>query len=145
VAEAWLRRFGSIPNMGTFGTLHVGDQSWFTVERPWAQNKPSVSCIPAGSYPLKLGVFYSGDGVGGKPDYPAYEVLDVPGRALIKIHVANLALEVKGCIAVGKELGAELGTWALRRSREAFAEFMAAAAEAKIDRLIVQWNPPEEP
>jgi hypothetical protein len=142
VADAWLRRFGSMP-MGTFGTLHVGDQSWFTVERPWLYNKPSVSCIPAGRYPLTLGFFYSGDGVGGKPDYPAYELQGVPGRTLIKIHRANRASQVEGCIAVGKLLGSEAGQWAVLQSAIAYAEWMQAAAEAKVDALVVQWAPVE--
>ena len=136
--QAWLRRFGSTP-FGSFGTLSVGDHSWFTVERPWAQNKPSISCIPAGSYPLVLGTFYSGDGPGGKSDYPAYEVQNVPGRAQIKIHIANKASQLKGCIAPGKLLGAELGTWAVLESRTAYGEWMAAAVEAKVDQLVVQW------
>jgi hypothetical protein len=69
--------------------------------------------------------------------------MDVPGRAQIKIHIANKASQLKGCIAPGKALGAELGTWAVQRSREAYAEWMAAAAEQKVERLIVQWNPVE--
>lgn len=130
--------------MGTFGRLHVGSLNWFSIERPWLGNKPSISCIPAGTYPLKLGVFYSGDGVGGKPDYPAYEILNVPGRTWIKIHIANLAIQVKGCVGLGKELGAEGGHWAVRRSRDAYDEFMAAAAVAKPDAITVRWILPED-
>lgn len=137
-----LERFGSTP-MGTFGRLTLGDASWFTVERPWMQNKPSVSCIPAGAYRMKLGFFYSGDGIGGKPDYPAYELLHVPGRALIKIHKGNRMLDVRGCIALGKDLGAEGGMWCVRRSADAYAEFMAAAAQADVDTIAIRWADPE--
>lgn len=137
-----LERWGSTP-MGTFGQLRLGTHWWFTVERPWLQNAPSVSCIPAGTYPLTLGFFYSGDGVGGKPDYPAYELRDVPGRSLIKIHRANIASQVKGCIAVGKQLGCEGGKWAVLRSAEAYAEFMAAAAEAHVHAITIGWAPVE--
>jgi hypothetical protein len=122
--------------MGTFGRLTLGDHAWFTVERQWVGNKPSVSCIPAGTYPLVRGTFYSGDGVGGKPDYPAYELQNVPGRALIKIHRANLAYQVKGCIAVGKELGAEGGLWAVLRSREAHDELMRAPT---VEAITIRW------
>ena len=138
-----LERFGSIPGMGTFGELTLGAQKWFTVERPWENNKPSVSCIPAGTYPIKLGTFYSGDGVGGKPDYPAYELLNVPNRALIKIHKGNRMLDVRGCIALGKELGAEGGMWCVRRSKEAFEEFMVAAALLDPREITISWANPE--
>src|SRR5688572_31361757 len=73
-----LERFAYTP-MGTFGLLSVdGGVPFRTVERPWARNMDGISCIPCGAYSLKLGMFYSGDGVGGKKDYPAYEILDVP-------------------------------------------------------------------
>lgn len=129
--------------MGVFGQLRLGTHWWFTVERPWLQNAPSVSCIPAGTYPLKLGFFYSGDGIGGKPDYPAYELQDVPGRALIKIHRANRASQVKGCIAIGKELGCEAGRWAVLQSAVAYGEWMTAAALANVDAITIVWAPVE--
>lgn len=137
-----LTRWGSTP-MGVFGELALGAQKWFTVERPWEQNKPSVSCIPAGTYPVKLGAFYSGDGVGGKPDYPAYEILDVPDRACIKIHKANTALQVKGCIALGKALGTDGQRWAVRQSADAFREFMATAALLDPREITIVWAEPE--
>lgn len=137
-----LVRWGSTP-MGTFGELTLGAQKWFTVERPWEGNKPSVSCIPAGTYPIKLGAFYSGDGIGGKPDYPAYEVLHVPDRAQIKIHKANIALQVKGCIALGKDLGTDGLHWAVRRSKEAFDEFMVSAALLDPHEITISWAEPE--
>ena len=36
----------------TLGTLQVGDQSFFTIEQPWANNVPQHSCIPPGTYQL---------------------------------------------------------------------------------------------
>ena len=131
--------------MGTFGQLTLGDKSWFTVERPWAQNKPSVSCIPAGWYPMTLGMFYSGDGPGGKADYPAYEITEVPGRAQIKIHKANIATQVEGCVALGKDLGAVEGVWAALRSKDAFTEFMQAAQTVGVDHIGIVWAAVEPP
>jgi hypothetical protein len=133
-------RWGSTP-MGTFGRMAYAGWECFTLERPWAQNKPSVSCIPAGLYPLRLGMFYGGDGPGGKPDYPAYEVLNVPDRQWIKIHIANLALQVNGCIAVGKSLGAERGIWAVQDSHKAYDELMALpdALEISINWAAAEW------
>jgi hypothetical protein len=106
--------------MGTFGKLHVpGEFECYTIERPWAQNRANVSCIPSGTYDLVLGRYNRGG-------YEAYEVVDVPGRELVKIHKANLATEVLGCIAPGFELGCLDGRWAVLRSLDAFDAFMSA-------------------
>jgi len=121
-----LPRFAYSPH-GTFGRLSVdGGAPFYTVERPWANNAKGVSCIPCGTYVLKLGMFYSGDGPGGKRDYPAYEILGVPGRDQIKIHVANYMTQVEGCVAPGMTLGynSEVQLWAVRNSQQAFDQFM---------------------
>ena len=68
--------------------------------------------------------------------YPAYELLDVPGRSLIKIHRANTMNDLLGCIGPGKDLGYIAGKWAVTHSRDAFGEFMDAMADvpnAEID------------
>ena len=63
-----------------------------TIELPWKENEPHVSCIPEGRYELV------------KRYSPKFKwhllVKDVSDRALILIHPANDALkELKGCIA----------------------------------------------
>lgn len=111
----------------THGRLTVDGHArgWLTVERP--ATDVAHPCIPPGTYRLKLGMYYGGDGVGGAhPDYPAYEVLGVPGRSLIKIHGANQASQLLGCIAPGLELGIFGGEIGVTSSRPALAEFMAA-------------------
>lgn len=118
---ARLVRWAANPRQ-TIGRIWVGSESWLTVER--SKLDASHPCIPAGNYPLKLGLYYSGDGPGGKIDYPAYEVLNVPGRTLIKIHAANKASELLGCISPGMSMeifGGEIG---VTSSRAALAEFM---------------------
>lgn len=121
--------------MGTFGRM-THDAGWacYTVEPPWAQNKPGVSCIPAGLYALDLGIYH-------KHDYPAYELRHVPGRANIKIHIANVAAELDGCIAVGKELG-WLFKWAVIASKDAYTELMALPVP---DDIFITWQGVEEP
>lgn len=66
----------------------------FTIEQPWLQNAPYESCIPVGLYKLKLGRFNAGG-------YAAYEVMNVPGRTYIKIHIGNTVLDILGCICLG--------------------------------------------
>ena len=128
-----LERWAYSPD-GVFGTLRVGDLELYTVERPWMNNVPSKSAIPVGQYPLKLG-FYNRGG------YPAYELLDVPGRSLIKIHVANTMDDLLGCIGVGTDtsyMSSSNGPkrWASANSRKAldmFMEKMGDTATGMID------------
>jgi hypothetical protein len=63
-----------------------------TIELPWNNNAPSISCIPEGKYLLVKR--YS-------PHHKWHlELKDVPGRQLILMHPANDAItELKGCIA----------------------------------------------
>ena len=103
--------------MGTFGTLYFGDDHVYSIERPWADNKPFESCIPESIYEMKLGYFYKGE-------YPAYKLLDVPDRTLIKIHKGNKMTDVNGCIALGETLGCLYNYWAVKNSRLAYDRFM---------------------
>lgn len=125
-------------NDGTYGRLKIDqDHAWFVVERPKTGDHAR---IPAGSYPMKLGMFYGGDGVGGKPDYPAYEI-SVPGRSEIKIHIANLPEQLLGCIAPGKQIACLAGTGlGVLHSTQAFGEFMSAMG-GKQDDWIVVYDP----
>lgn len=78
---------------GTNGRLYInGAFQCYTIELPWLNNKPRVSCIPEGvyllqkRYSLRHGIHL--------------QITGVPGRDLILIHAANNALqELKGCIA----------------------------------------------
>ena len=44
-----LIRFANFNNR-TLGRASYNDLSWWTIERPWLDNAPSVSCIPVGEY-----------------------------------------------------------------------------------------------
>ena len=80
---------------GTNGEIFLNDTPvtiCFTIELPWLNNKPRVSCIPEGKYgivPRNSTKF--GD---------HFLLKNVPERSLILIHPANDAVrELKGCIA----------------------------------------------
>lgn len=78
---------------GTNGILlHNGAGICSTIELPWKNNEPRISCIPEGKY--RLVKRYS-------PHHQWHlELKDVPGRQLILIHPANDAIhELEGCIA----------------------------------------------
>ncbi len=110
----------------TLGHLSVDGFSCVTIERPWLNNLESVSCIPVGVYPMKLGRYHRGNQGRG---YPAYELLDVPDRTLIKIHSANRAAQVRGCIAPGESVAPIDGDVAVTNSRNTLTDFMAAMAD----------------
>lgn len=135
-ADVLLERFGYTPD-GTFGKLILpmdenfdpdpllpnasnvgaGGFECFTVEKPWVHNMPRISCIPCGEYKCMLSLFH-------RRNYPAWHVLEVPGRSLIKIHRANTMDEVRGCIALGIGTGYVDGRWAVTRSKDAYEEWM---------------------
>ena len=117
-------------SMGVFGQLRVDGFECFTVERPWAKNMPSVSCIPTGKYALIPRKYNRGG-------YNAYEIMDVPGRTEIKIHKGNRAKDVQGCIAPGTELGAITDEWAVLHSGDAFEAFMLAMDGRSCDIEII--------
>lgn len=74
----------------------LGDErhKYMTLELPWRNNERRVSCIPEGEYQVvRRNSAKYGD---------HFHVLNVPGRDMILIHVANFVKELLGCIAVGK-------------------------------------------
>lgn len=80
------------PN-GVNGVLWLdGTELCKTIELPWRQNAPRISCIPEGTYVLRKR--YS------LRFHWHFEVVGVPGRSAILLHPANdAAKELKGCIA----------------------------------------------
>ena len=105
---------------GTFGRLTHIQSGWscYTVERPWLDNKPFVSCIPEGTYDLKLTTFNR-----SKVPYRTLEIVNVPGRTFIKIHRGCIPSHVEGCVALGRRRGYLDGEWAVVDSRGAFNLF----------------------
>ena len=68
-------------------------KAFHTLELPWRDNKQDISCIPAGVYDWKKWISPTKGLV--------IEVLRVPNRDKILIHVANFVRELRGCIAPG--------------------------------------------
>jgi len=115
---------------GVFGQLIAPRFRCFTVERPWVQNMPTVSCVPAGLYPLILE--YS-----PKFARPLWELKDVPGRAEAKIHPANRASELEGCIGPGATIAQDAQSWFVTQSVETLKVFHAAMGEAQEARIVI--------
>ena len=90
-----LQRFCYHPT-GTLGKISIEGETFYTIERPWLDNKPNISCIPTGTYDLE------------RRDSPRFGetwyLPDVPDRSWILMHVANFPSDVQGCIGIGTSL-----------------------------------------
>ena len=98
----------------TLGKLTFGNRTYFTVERPWRDNQTFVSCIPDGEYQMARV---------NSPRFGAdmWEIVDVPGRTHILLHVANSPGNVMGCVGLGLAVYATLK--GVSSSRNAINEF----------------------
>lgn len=87
-----------------------------TLELSYKNNEPFVSSIPAGKYKCKLRSSSKYERV--------YEVLDVPGRYDILIHLGNTVSDIAGCILLGERFGYLGGERAVLNSIHTFNKFM---------------------
>ena len=104
----------SHPAMGTVGNLEVYDDlgnvqfRCATLENPWRDNKPVVSCIPSGVYKLdkdRAGRFYDAYKERWGYDYvPMIRDGEVPGRSQILFHAGNDVSHTSGCILLGESV-----------------------------------------
>jgi hypothetical protein len=91
-----MSRFDS-SDQGTFSSLKCEDLSLYATERPWLNNKPQVSCIPAGRYEVRWH---------RSPKFGmCYKVQNVPGRGDILFHAGNFYTHSHGCILPATKLG----------------------------------------
>jgi hypothetical protein len=116
---------------GTYGTLRLPDGTVLnSLELPWKNNQPRISCIPPGSYKCKK----RGSATFGE----AYEVMGVPGRNAILIHAGNAAgsaekgmkAHSQGCILLGMDRGRQGNQKVITASKAAMKLFHEKLAEA---------------
>jgi len=95
--------------------------TFFGIECPWKDNKPSISCIPGGDYDLvphssgKYGEVWAF--VGGTVSH--YFDDGQSERYACLIHAANYAHQLQGCLALGVDAGSNDGVPAVWNSRKA--------------------------
>lgn len=116
------------------GSIYVdGDFICYSLERPWIDNAPNVSCIPEGIYDLQYHKYKGrldtyaliGETVSHYPSDKA--------RNLILIHPANRVEELQGCIATGTEK--KDGDMVL--SIKAFRKLMNAIEKNNITKITI--------
>ncbi len=100
---ATLTRYTSVSGLAnpfgaTFGNwLSDSGLKLFSLEKPWRDNEPDVSCIPTGTYT----VTWAWSPRHGKN---LYQVQNVDARSGIEIHPANLEEQLLGCVALGEAI-----------------------------------------
>jgi hypothetical protein len=65
-----------------------------TLELPWLENKPEISCIPPGLYPCAR---HESQKFGR-----VWMLQNVPARSAILIHAGNTIKDTQGCILAGR-------------------------------------------
>jgi len=134
-----LTRYGSIPDIGTFGVLQIGVRKFYTVERPWNNNIPFTSCVPSGAYSLvefdspKYGLTYAmvGDTVSKyQSDLARYACL---------LHAANWPHQVEGCIGIGEKLMYISGKLGVTNSKNSMKTLLKLMKEADDYTLTIQY------
>ncbi|ACI54453.1 conserved hypothetical protein [Rhizobium leguminosarum bv. trifolii WSM2304] len=88
-------------NGATVGVLSGLSRTLYTLEEAWRENQPKVSSIPAGTYQCVPHGWETGTAV-SKPK--VWQLLNVPGRSSILIHIGNTTKDTEGCILAGMGL-----------------------------------------
>lgn len=146
MTEVVLRRFANTED-GVFGKMYLPNLPvLYTMEEDWKENQPNISCIPAGVYELRR-IFSP------KHQCEVFQVMNVPGRNMIEIHIANTEEDVEGCIGIGlypceikradeDQTGhPQRFKRAVCQSRAAFNRFMKYMTGRNTARLTVEWAP----
>jgi len=96
-----------------------GGALFFTLERPWLDNRNGVSCVPTGTYHCLWRQ---------RPNKTwTYWLSDVPGRTWILIHSGNVVAHVEGCIMLGLSRG---------RLKDERAVFNSGTAVRKFEEIM---------
>lgn len=109
----------------TMGMLHCGESRFPSLELPWLNNAPNISCIPPGVYKWKKR-FSPGK------KYQVIELIDVPSRSFIQMHLGNYTRQIEGCILPGmglKDIDKD-GIFDVTNSGEAFDKIMSMTADS---------------
>jgi hypothetical protein len=142
---------GASTDFGTFGVAAVGTMTWHSLELPWRNNRPNLSCILPGVY---RAIPFDSPHFGRV----VYKLIGVPGRSDAEIHPANWAgdtekglfADLKGCLSIGESEGdlvppgRSVPQPAIERSEFAFDALMALTGGAEIE-VAISWQPGAEP
>jgi hypothetical protein len=86
------------------------DVPMYTLELPWKNNKPNISCIPTGKYTLEPIL---------SPSKGQCFNISCPARKYILMHSGNVLGDSRGCLLVGLSTGYLKEEYAVLTSRKA--------------------------
>lgn len=101
-----------------------------TFELPWRNNEEDISQIPPGTYPA----FIRSDGDLGW----RIELMNVPDRVNVQLHVGNYTSQTKGCILLGTSITRSGSTCATQGSRAALEAVRKAMQKASDNGISSQ-------
>lgn len=144
-----IQSFCDHEGVGCFSEI-IDTQSSFrcvAVEQPWKDNRPFVSCIPAGDYEL---VPFSSNKFGDtfafhNPELNVYaqmeDRVDNNQRYACLFHAANRFDQLQGCLAPGSSLGYipmadKPNVWGVRKSKRALEALLPLLAKYKAVTVI---------
>lgn len=117
----------------TLGRFWFEGEVVYTMELPWKDNKPNVSCIPEGVYTVvkEYSPHFKKD---------LWELKNVPKRSECKFHSASFVRNLKGCISLGlnKQDIDNDGIIDMKNSRKAMTLFHELVKETFKVEII--WN-----
>lgn len=100
----------------TYGALIGPDGPFiFTLELPWRENEPQVSCFPRGSWECTRVI---------SPRWGETFDIAVPGRKLLRVHWGSTEDDTLGCLITATTFDPTKGINGAVDSRKAFNEFM---------------------
>ena len=100
-----------------------------TLENPWKDNSPNISCIPFGIYMCKR--------VTSPRFGNTFEVANVEGRTHILFHSGNTEDDTRGCLLLGKTFGSLYGEPAVLDSKIALKDFLITTKEVDVFQLMI--------
>lgn len=117
-----IKRLEATP-VSTRGVLFIDDRLFcLTLELPWRENRPNISCIPTGQYKIKR--------IHSPKFGNTFEIIDVPGRSEILLHAGNSSRDTRGCVLLGHWYSYLNILPAVMDSRKAFDEFLERVKDA---------------
>ena len=113
---------------------------FYGIEKPWRNNEPFNSCIPAGCYTLQS---FDSPRFGSTWAIVGGTVAKFKGQAeryACLFHAANYGKQVEGCIGLGLTSGeTEDKALAVWTSKKAMAKFFALLEHEDTHTLIIRW------
>lgn len=109
-----MERLAYLPH-STIGRFWINDELFYTVEQPWMDNKPFMSCVPDGPYELLPDPSDKSSVPGGvcwalhNPDLNVYQhkadrTDETQRYQCLFVHVGNFPRNFQGCVGAGMKL-----------------------------------------